>query len=63
MDRSRYKCPEIMDFLEFQCVFATPGAKMLPRINPIALGNGLRAAELKYDLVCGVGYGKFQNCP
>ncbi len=34
---------------------------MLPRINPIALENGLEAAELKYDLVWGVGYGKCQK--
>ena len=38
-------------------VFAIPGAKIVPGMNPIAK-KGLGAAELKYDLTFRVGRGK-----
>ena len=57
MDRSRYKCPEILDFHGFHGVFAVPGAKIVAEINPIAK-NDLRAADAKYAIIPGVGGGK-----
>ena len=47
-----------LESLCFLLVFAIPGAKSVPGIDQIAKENGFEAAELKYDVVWGVGHGK-----
>ena len=50
MDRSRCKCPEILENHGFKGVFAIPRGCRRPTGDPIAKKKGFEAAELKYAL-------------